>query len=136
VTATREAVVVDASIVVALVASPSSVADDIARRISPAALHAPATLPVEVDSALRGLALGRRLTVAQADAARQIAHGLPVELWPWHPLADRAWQLRENLSTYDAGYVALTEHLSAVLITGDARIARAAGTTCRVEVFR
>lgn len=61
--------------------------------------------------------------------------GLPINLWPWALLTDRAWELRENLSTYDAGCVALAERLGAPLITGDARIARAPGVVCRVEDF-
>lgn len=134
--APREILVVDASAVVAVVASPAAAADAIGGRIAQSSLHAPVTLPVEADSALRGLVLGRRLSRAEGDAARRVARGLPVELWPWHLLSDRAWALRENLSTYDAGYVALAEHLGAVLVTGDARIAGAVGPTCRVEVFR
>lgn len=132
----RELVVVDASVMVSLVASPSAAADAIGRRIAECALHAPVTLPIEADSALRGLVLGGRLSAAQGDAARRVMAAMPVELWPWHPLSDRAWALRENLSTYDAGYVALAEHLGAVLVTGDARLARASGVGCPVEVFR
>lgn len=135
-TATRDPVVLDASAVVALCASSSSAADAIARRIAAAVWHAPAVLPVEVDSALRGMVLGKRLTQAQGDAARRVVHDLPIELWPWRALTERAWELRENLSTYDAGYVALAERLDAVLITGDARLANASGPRCTVELIR
>ncbi len=93
-------------------------------------------MPVEVDSALRGMVLGRRLTPIQGEAARRVAHDLPIELWPWQVLTARAWELRENLSTYDAGYVALAERLDATLITGDSRLAHATGPRCAIEVFQ
>jgi predicted nucleic acid-binding protein len=134
-----EDVVLDASAVVALVGSGSRVGAQLAARLTATdrsvTLHAPAILPVEVDSAIRGRLLGGRLTPAQASAARRSAGAMPVELWPWDVVADRAWELRANLTTYDAGYVALAEHLGAPLITGDARIARSAGIRCVVEVF-
>lgn len=129
-------VVVDASVVVALVASPARVSARLQERLGKASLHAPQHLPVEVDSALRGRLLGRHLTVAQADAARRSVAALPWELWPWELLCDRAWELRANLSTYDAGYVALAERLGAPLLTGDARLAAAPGIRCAVELFR
>jgi len=131
-----ELVVIDASVVIALVTSRAAAASALAARLAPTTMHAPHLLASEVDSGLRGLVLGRRLTPEQGDAARRVAHGMPIELWPWPVLTDRAWELRANLSSYDAGYVALAEHLDAPLITGDVRIARAAGVGCRVEVFR
>ncbi|MEO7374697.1 MAG: type II toxin-antitoxin system VapC family toxin [Terrimesophilobacter sp.] len=50
-------------------------------------------------------------------------------------LADAVWRHGHNLSSYDAAYVALAERLGAPLITGDARLARAPGIGCTVEVF-
>lgn len=129
-----EVVVVDASVVVALVAAPAEATAALATRLSDAVLHAPALLSVEVDSALRGLARGGKLTPAQASAARRQAAALPVDLWPWHLLADRAWQLRSNLTTYDAGYVALAEMLAAPLLTGDRRLAGSGAARCPIEV--
>lgn len=130
-----EVIVVDASAVVALVASRAEAASRIVTRVQGAMLHAPHILPTEVDSALRGLALGNRLSHAQADAARLAAASLPIDLWPWELLADRAWELRENLTTYDAGYVALAERLDASLVTADRRLAGAPGVHCPIEVF-
>ncbi|GAA3754696.1 type II toxin-antitoxin system ribonuclease VapC1 [Microbacterium kribbense] len=131
-----EPVVVDASVVIALVTSRSDAASALAERLSASTLHAPALLPAEVDSGVRGLVLGHHLSAAQGAAARSAAHALPVDLWPWSLLTDRAWELRENLSSHDAGYVALAEHLGAALVTGDARLADAPGLRCAVEVFR
>jgi predicted nucleic acid-binding protein len=50
--------------------------------------------------------------------------------------ADRPWELRTNLSSYDAGYVAPAERLRSPLITGDARLAAAPGTRCPIELIR
>jgi len=51
-------------------------------------------------------------------------------------LLPRCWELRDNLTTYDAAYVALAEALEAPLLTGDRRLAQAAGPTCPVELLR
>ena len=60
---------------------------------------------------------------------------LPVILVPFAHLATRAWELRANLTMYDASYVALAELLDAPLVTLDARIARAPGVRCEVRAF-
>ncbi len=54
---------------------------------------------------------------------------------PHAPLLRRCWELRHNLTTYDAAYVALAELLGAVLVTGDARLSSAPGARCAVEVL-
>jgi predicted nucleic acid-binding protein len=127
-------VVLDASAVVALVASGGEAGDRIAERCASATLIAPALLPVEVDSALRGLRLGKKVTDAEASAARAAFAQLPIELWPWAAVADRAWALSYNASIYDAGYLALAELTRAALLTRDARIANVPKCTARVEV--
>lgn len=55
--------------------------------------------------------------------------------WDHEPLLGRAWELRENVSAYDAMYVALAEALEAPLVTSDARLSHAPGVTCHVEVL-
>ena len=61
-----------------------------------------------------------------------VVRALPVQLWPYLPLAERAWALRENVTAYDASYVALAELLATSLITLDARLGRADGPRCPV----
>jgi predicted nucleic acid-binding protein len=59
---------------------------------------------------------------------------LSVELFPYGPLAERIWELRANVTPYDAWYVALSEELGVPLLTLDGRLARAPGPTCRFEL--
>jgi predicted nucleic acid-binding protein len=63
------------------------------------------------------------------------SRGLPCERYPQDFLLLRAWELRENLTAYDAVYVALAEILGATLLTCDGRISRAPGHSARVEVI-
>ena len=128
-------VVLDPSAVVAVIASGGELGDRIAARLADATLLAPHLLPTEVDSALRGLERGRRISTAQADAARDLFAQFPIDLWPWHLLADRAWQLRANVTTYDAGYLALAELTNATLVTCDARLQSISRSSALVEVF-
>jgi predicted nucleic acid-binding protein len=58
---------------------------------------------------------------------------LPVELWPHEVLAARIWQLRRNLTSYDAAYVALAETIDAPLVTLDRRIQRVPDIGCTVD---
>lgn len=73
----------------------------------------------------------RRADLALADLGAlridRVAHG---------PLLGRCWELRANLTVYDAGYVALAERLEATLVTADVRLSRAPGVRCPVEVLR
>jgi hypothetical protein len=60
---------------------------------------------------------------------------LPATRYPHAPFAPRVWELRGNLTPYDAVYVALAEALDCALVTADARLARAPGIRCAVEVL-
>jgi predicted nucleic acid-binding protein len=91
-------------------------------------LHAPSLLDFEVVSALRGLTLGSHLSAARAHDALADFDQLPIERWPSaDPLRRRAFALRENLSAYDAAYVALAEALECPLVTRDRRLAKSSG---------
>jgi predicted nucleic acid-binding protein len=98
-------------------------------------LHAPQLIDYEVISVLRGLARGGHLTESRALDALTDFHDLPVQRWPASDgLRRRAFQLRHNLSAYDAAYVALAEAMDCPLLTRDARISRAPGHAAQVEV--
>lgn len=98
-------------------------------------LHAPHLLDVEVAQVLRRLVREGQLTAERASEALLDLRDLPVERYSHEFLLPRIWSLRHNLTAYDATYVALTELLSATLLTRDSRISRAPGHSARVEVF-
>ncbi len=99
------------------------------------ALHAPHLIDLEVVAALRrrsaaGQVHERRVGLALRDLGR-----LPLTRYPHYLLLRRAWQLRHNISPYDASYVALAEVLDTTLVTADARLRRAPGLGCAIEVL-
>lgn len=100
-------------------------------------LHAPHLLDVEVLSALRRLVASRDASAARADEAVTDLLDMPIERYPHDLLVRRAWQLRRNLSSYDAVYLALAEALPegrVQLLTTDRRFARAARAHSEVDV--
>lgn len=128
-------IVVDASVVTEAVGGSSGRNLAAARRIVQDASLAPHLLDLEVASALR--ALSRRGEIPEPvarSALRQLA-SLPITRIPHEPLLARCWELRDNLTVYDASYVALAETTGATLLTSDRRIARAPGIRCEVELL-
>jgi predicted nucleic acid-binding protein len=100
--------------------------------LSGADLAAPSLVAFEVANIIRRHELAGLVSRDQAAQAHADLLDLAIEQWPYDLLAVRAWQLRENLSIYDAGYVALAEFLDADLVTLDRRIGRAPGIRCIV----
>lgn len=125
--------VIDASAVVELTLRPEGT--QLAQRLASHELVAPAIIHPEATNVLRRVALAQRLSDRHADALFDALHALPIEIVDWTTLADRAWALRRNLTSYDAAYVALAELLHAPLITLDRRIAAAPGLRCEVDVY-
>jgi predicted nucleic acid-binding protein len=97
--------------------------------------HAPHLLDVEVLSALRRLVQVGEMRRARAEEAIQDLGSLRIVRHRHLDLATRAWGLRENLTMYDAMYVALAEALNAVVITCDRPFGAAAGHAVRIEVI-
>lgn len=94
----------------------------------------PDLLRIEVLAVIRKR-IDRSLTDDQADAAVDDLLDLPLSVFPAAPLLRRAWTLRDNLTAYDACYIALAEALDCPLLTADARIANAPGNSCAVELI-
>lgn len=123
-------VVVDASVVVAALIDNGPIGSWAAQVVRPAAVMAPQMMPAECANVLRNAV--RRGDIS-ADTGALAHHDLlevEVKLFDYRPVASRVWELRENLTTYDAWYVALAESLDAPLATLDLRLARAAGPRC------
>lgn len=128
--------VIDASVLVAFYATDDSRRAAVSERLTVVhALFAPAHVDAEVVSALRGMARGSPvLTQAVPGALRHLA-GFPIRRMPLAPLLERMWELRENITPYDAAYVALAERLDGPLITCDAKLAGASGGRCFFDLI-
>lgn len=128
--------VVDASVLVAFYASDDPRQVEVTQRLSLGdALFAPAHLDAEVVSALRGMArVNPQLDQVVPRALPHLA-GFPIRRVPLASLLARMWALRNNITPYDAAYVALAEQLGCTLITCDAKLAGATGARCPFEVI-
>jgi predicted nucleic acid-binding protein len=90
----------------------------------------------ELVHALRARVLRGEVSAADAERALRAWARLGMYRVPMVGLLERIWELRENLTAYDATYVAVAETLEAPLLTADARLARAPGPTCPITVVR
>ncbi|MDO5628452.1 MAG: type II toxin-antitoxin system VapC family toxin [Mobilicoccus sp.] len=97
-------------------------------------LTAPAHIDVEVAHTLRGLVMGGKLPTAAATRLIALWRTVELERVSMAPMLPRIWELRDNLTCYDAAFVALAESLSISLVTADRRLARAPGLLCVVHV--
>jgi predicted nucleic acid-binding protein len=98
-------------------------------------LHAPHLLDLEIGQVLRRLVREGLLASRRADEVMQDFMDLQVNRYPHHVLLPRIWQLRHNLSAYDAAYIVLAEKLSAPLVSRDSRLSSAPGHGAQVELF-
>ena len=123
-------IVVDASAAIAGLLN-----DGPARRsLAAEQLHVPHLIDTEVASGLRRLVIGRLMTEKQGRTTLDTWRRLAATRYPAHGLLERIWALRENLTAYDAGYVALAEQLDCSVVTADARLAAAPGIRCPVTL--
>lgn len=128
-------IVVDASLVFEYLSQGAGAASIERRFIAEGLLlQAPELLSVELLSVLRGReslidSPGRTIAILEA------IQFLPVRLYPHAPLLPRIWQLRHNITPYDAAYVALSEALDAPLLTRDRKLAKSKGHRARIEVI-
>jgi predicted nucleic acid-binding protein len=125
--------VCDASAVVSALLDSGEAGRWAAQRLAGAALFAPALMPFECSNIIRRHELSALVSADQAVQAHADLVDLPIDLWPYEVLAARIWQLRPNLTSYDAAYVALAEALGLPLVTLDQRIQRVPGITCTVD---
>ena len=95
-------------------------------------MAAPQMVLAEAGNVLRRLELAERLSGFEANLAQRDLLALEIDLFPFAPFAERAWELRHNLTIYDAWYVALAEAFSCPLVTLDRRLARAPGPICEI----
>jgi predicted nucleic acid-binding protein len=128
-------IVVDTSAVLSVLAGRPKVLGLIDRIRDDGDLHAPHLIDVEFQHGLRRLVLSGAISEDRASDARLDFADLTIVRYPHVSLADRMWELRHNITAYDAAFIALAETLEVPLVTCDARLARAPGHAATVEVF-
>jgi predicted nucleic acid-binding protein len=127
--------VLDASAAVCiLLNTPAPRASALRRRLAGEDVQAPHLIDLEVTQTLRRLVFGGSLPLDRAHDALSDLEQFPLIRYPHYPLLGRIWQLRANVTPYDASYVALAELLAVPLLTLDARLGRA-GTGAIIEIF-
>jgi len=129
-------IVVDASVLAPALSDDSDEGDHLRQRLHGQRLTAPELIDLEVQSVLRfavrrGLLDERRARLALGDLA-----SVPLHRASHRSLLSRAWELRDNLTTYDAAYVALAEVLGTSLLTADSKLANAPGIRCEVDLVQ
>ena len=128
--------VIEASVLVTALADDADDGDRARARLRGETLAAPDLVDLEVTSVLRGRLAGGHLSARRAELALTDLAALPLERIPSLRLIPRCWELRDNLTVYDATYIALAEALAAPLLTADTRLAKAPDPRCTIEVLR
>lgn len=129
-------IVVDASVLAPALADDGADGDRARERLRGEQLVAPELVDLEVLSTLRRAARAGRLDQRRSGQALEDLAALPLRRVSHLSLLLRVWELRDNLTAYDAAYVALAEALDALLLTADGGIGKANGVRCEVEVLR
>jgi predicted nucleic acid-binding protein len=122
--------VVDSSVLVAALVDtgPHGVwAEDV---LAGGSLHAPELARAEATNILRRLERAKLITTPEANGAQEDLMQLDIDLFSFEPFADRIWELRHNLTSYEAWYVALAEALKLPLATLDEALAKSNGVAC------
>ena len=128
-------IVVDASVLVTALGDDGDDGDRARDRLQGERLIAPHLIDIEVISAWRRLAAAGALDERRAQFALDDLRSLRVDRVPHASLVARCWELRDNLTVYDAVYVALAETMAVPLLTADARLGGASGPKCEIEVL-
>ena len=128
-------IVVDASVLAPALGDDGPDGDTARAALAGQPLVAPELVDLEVASAFRRQFAAGQLDARRAELALTDLAELPLRRIQHRLLLSRCWELRSNLTIYDAAYVVVAELLGAVLITADRRLARAPGLRCQVELL-
>ena len=128
-------IVVDASVVAVALGDDGADGERARIRLTDEALAAPEIVDLEATSVWRRHVAAKLMTARRAALAVSDLQNLPMQRSPHRPLLDRIWQLRHGVTPYDAAYVALAEALNVALVTADARLSRAPGIRCEIELI-
>ena len=126
--------VVDASVLVAAATDAGREGTWAEQVLAEGNIVAPHLVLVEATNILRRLEASRILDESEAALAREDVLSLDLALVPFGPFAERVWELRRDVTSYDAWYVAVAEALRLPLATLDRRLSRASGPVCRFRL--
>jgi predicted nucleic acid-binding protein len=124
-------VVVDASVVITALVDSGPNGAWAEKIIESGPLYGPEMVRVESTHILRRLERAKELMTQEANAAFEDLAQLEIELFPFEPFADRVWELRHTVTSYDAWYVAVAESLKLPLATLDERLVKSEGPRCK-----
>lgn len=127
-------IVADASVVIAALVDENADGAWARSRLAAEKVSVPDLLFLEVASAVRRLEQRGELTARRAAAAMEDLLALPFQVARLRTLVPRCWELRHNVTPYDAAYVALAEFREAPLVTADRRLAAAVGPQCLIQL--
>ena len=128
-------IVVDAGVLASALIDDTESGRRLRSRLADEELAAPELIDVEVTSVVRRLVVAGVLATARAEQALLDLVAAALVRSSHRPLVPRCWELRDNVTAYDAVYVALAEALGVVLLTSDPRLAAAPGPRCAFEVL-
>jgi predicted nucleic acid-binding protein len=123
-------IVIDSSVLVAALVDSGSHGAWAEMVLARGSLYAPELACAEATNIFRRLERAKLITTPEANAARNDLMQLDIDLYPFEPYADRIWELRHNVTSYDAWYVALAEALQLPLATLDESLSKSNGFAC------
>lgn len=129
-------IVVDASVLAPALGDDGRDGDRARTRLRGERLAAPHLIDLEVASVWRRQVAAGVMDLRRAQFALQDLGSIPIRRAPHDALLPRCWQLRDNVTMYDAAYVALAEVLDVALVTADRRLSAATGLRCAIEIVR
>jgi predicted nucleic acid-binding protein len=124
-------IVIDSSVVVAALVDIGPRGDWAEEVVGSGLLLAPELVRVEATNIFRRLERAKLIATPEANAAQDDLMQLNIELFPFEPFAGRIWELRHDVTSYDAWYVAIAEALNLPLATLDEPLSRSNGATCK-----
>lgn len=134
-TATERVLVIDTSAILEALAARDPTRGLVEHLAADGDFHAPHLIDVEILHALRRMVMREEISEDRATDVRSDFADTAIVRYPHLPLGDRMWELRHNLSAYDAAFVALAEMLAVPLVTCDGRVAAASGHDAQIELF-
>lgn len=123
-------IVVDASVLIAALVDPGKIGNWAEDILGGGSLHAPELVRAEATNILRRLERAKQITTPEANAAHEDLMMLDLELFTFDPFAERIWELRHTVTSYDGWYIAVAEALRLPLATLDKALSKASGPTC------